>query len=417
MFHLFKSFFISTLVVVFLLSGCSNPQKVRIPTKLEEMSSPYTLHLDWQIQMEAFKYSDSEGLYFAETDDMIYSAVPSGKISAIWKVEKGRWTDQVKWQIKLNEPVISGPSIYKNSLIIGTAKASLMSLSQEDGSIIWQTPLSSEVLSKPTVADGNVFVRTVDGKLYSISATSGKITWVSEHTLPNLSLRGIAPVTYQDGVIYVGWESGKVEAIDAQTGEIKWQTQVVIPKGRTDLERLIDIQAELILRNGRLYVFAYHGKLLALNPENGNLYWSKDVSGFRDFLVDNSSIYLVDEDDIVRAFDLYNGTQLWKQEQFKYRMLVDLRFYNDSQILLADGYGYVHWIDKIDGTQVARAKHIEKDKLGETIVRVWSNKNKVYLQDTHGFVSAYTVLPSDWYQFNHPEDPMKILKTAKAEVH
>ena len=407
-----------TLVIAaILVASCTQPKKVRIPTKLVEMSSPYSLHLDWQVQMDAFKYSDSEGLYFAENAEMIFFGVPSGELTAAWKTDKGRWTDQVKWQRKFNEPIISGPALYRQSLIVGTAKGSLMRLSQEDGGIEWQTELSSEVLSRAVLADGDIFVRTVDGKLYSVRAETGKINWVSEHPLPNLSLRGAAPVTYNDGTLYVGWESGKVEAIDAQTGEMKWQTQVVIPRGRTDLERLIDIQAELILNKGRLYVLAYHGKLVALNPDNGNLFWAKDVSGFREFLVDDMALYLVDEDDILRSFDLYNGTQLWKQENFKYRLLVDLHFYDSSQILLADGFGYVHWIDKIDGTPVARAAHIEKDLSGETIVRIWSNKHKVYLQDTHGFVSAYTVKPSDWYEFNHPDDPMGILKPQSSAVN
>jgi outer membrane protein assembly factor BamB len=233
---------------------------------------------------------------------------------------------------------------------------------------------------------------------------------VVEHQLPNLSLRGIAPVTYDEGTLYVGWESGKVEALDAATGERRWQVQVIIPKGRTDLERMVDIQAALIMKGGRLFVLGYQGKLVALNPENGNLYWAKDISGFRDFLIDQQALYIVDEDDIVYAIDYVNGTQLWKQDRFKYRQLADPVFYGTNQILLADDLGYIHWIDKIDGTAVARVEVGSEYGTSDRIVRVNVAGKRIYVQDNDGFNTAYTIQPSDWYEFNHPEDPLGIIE-------
>ncbi len=392
------------------LVACSSPKVVRVPAPLIEMSSPYQAHKDWQLQVDGFKYSDSEGLYFAKGEDTIYFGVPSGNITKALTQPQGRWTDQVVWQKKLNEPVVSGPTLYDDLLIIGTSKAHVMALSQKDGHIVWQTPVSSEVLSRAIVVEGQVYVRTVDGKLYSVNATSGKINWVVEHQLPNLSLRGIAPVTYDDGTLYVGWESGKVEALDAATGERRWQVQVIIPKGRTDLERMVDIQAALIMKGGRLFVLGYQGKLVALNPENGNLYWAKDISGFRDFLIDQQALYIVDEDDIVYAIDYVNGTQLWKQDRFKYRQLADPVFYGTNQILLADDLGYIHWIDKIDGTAAARVEVGSEYGTSDRIVRVNVAGKRIYVQDNDGFNTAYTIQPSDWYEFNHPEDPLGIIE-------
>lgn len=395
-----------------VLSGCSEPKKVRVPDALPAFSSPYSLSLNWQIQTSAFNYSDSEGLAFAETPERVYFAAPSGELTAAKKQPNGRWVDQIVWQRKYGESIVAGPTLVEKSVLVGTSKGSLLRVSQKNGEIEWQAELSSEVLSRPLVTDADVLVRTVDGKLYSINAATGTVNWVAEHTLPSLSLRGVAPLTYHDGIIYVGWESGKVEAIDAATGEVKWQTQVVIPRGRTDLERLIDIQAQVVLSHGRLYVLAYHGKLVALNPENGNLYWSKDYSGYRDFLIDDKALYLIDEDDILRAFDLYNGTELWRRNQLKYRQLTDLQFYGKDQIVVGDGYGYLHWFDKIDGTLVARAEHTERNRLGETIARIKVSDRKIFVMDTHGFVTSYTVVPSDWYEFNRPGDPLKLFSSS-----
>lgn len=394
------------------LTACSSANIVRVPTALAPLSSPLELKRDWQLTLEKFSYSDSEGLYFAADDDQVYFATPSGHLTAALKAPVSRWVDQVVWQQKLDQPIVSGPTLAGDILIVGTAKGSLIALSKETGALIWQTQLSSEVLSRATVAEGDIYVRTVDGKLASVKLSTGSIKWVVEHQLPNLSLRGIAPITVADDVVYVGWESGYVEALGVKAGERLWRVQVAIPKGRTDLERMVDLQSELILKQGRLFVLGYHGQLISLNPQTGNLYWSKPVSGFRDFVVDAQNVYLVDEDDILSAYDVSNGTEVWRKEAYKYRLLNDLLSYNDEQLLLADGQGYVFWVDKVDGTEFARSKISNELGTGEKIVRVFNESNKIYIQDIDGIVSAYQVKPTNWYQFNHPEASSKLLPKA-----
>lgn len=391
------TFTVSVVVVLVGLQSCTQPKIVRVPAALVELTSPYEVALQWQLTSGNLDYSDSDGLFFANDDKHVYFANTNGILTSALIKENGAWQDQVEWQRKFNEPIVSGPSLSAKGIVVGTSKASVMLLSPKDGRILWHSSLSSEVLSKAVVVDdefvnGAIFVRTVDGLLYSLNATTGKINWVVNRQLPKLSLRGIAPVTYDDGVIYLGWENGKVESIDAVTGQLKWSSQIVVPKGRTDLERLIDLQAELLIKNGRLYVFGYHGKLVAINPQNGNLFWAKDVSGYQDFIVDGQTLYLVDEDDILMAYDLLNGTLIWKQVNFKYRELADLAFYGDNQILLADGQGYFHWVDKIDGTQIARDSHVELEDIGKRIIRVHVANTKIFTLDIQGYVSVYNVL-------------------------
>ncbi len=395
--------FLLLSLLAILLVGCSSSQVVRVPAPLVDLSSPYDIHRDWQITLNLFSHSDSEGLYFAFDDKHVYFAVPSGEVTATLKESQSRWTDQVVWQRKFEQPVISGPVLDGEQLIIGTAKGNLMALSKQDGAIIWQTQLSSEVLSKAVIDRGSIYVRTVDGKLVSLKSSSGKVNWTIEHQLPTLSLRGIAPVTVYEGRVFVGWESGNVEAFNAYSGERLWRTQIAIPRGRTDLERMVDIQAALVMQEGRLFVLGYNGKLVAVHPDTGNLFWAKQISGFRDFLVDSNAVYVVDEDDIIRAYDVTNGTLLWRQEGYRYRSLVDLVAFGENQILLADSLGYLHWIDKLTGALFARVKH------PSFVVRVYVAGQSLYVKDMNGVVTAYTVQVSNWYKFNHPEDPLNIL--------
>lgn len=405
--------FILFTIFGLVLAGCSNPKVVRVPTPLLKLTSPYSLDKQWQLQVNAFNPADSHGLYFATTADEVYFATPAGGLSKARRGNQARWTDQVIWQSKLQASITAGPTLYDQKVIIGTAKGQVLALSQHHGEIEWMAQLSSEVLSRPVIAEGKVFVRTVDGKIAALNAQTGKKEWEVEHSLPNLSFRGIAPITYDNGQLYMGWESGQVQSLEAKTGELNWQTQVIVPSGRTDLERMVDIQAALIVKGERLFVLGYQGKLVALNVRSGNLYWSKEFSGFRNFVVDDKALYLVDEDDILTAVDYVNGTQLWQQQNFKFRQLRSLAFYQDNQLLIADGLGYLHWVDKLDGTPVARARH-GNGALGtsEDIARIQVVEDQVFVLDNDGFMVAYRIQPSDWYLFNHPEDPLKLLPSA-----
>lgn len=399
------------LLSVLTLIGCSNPKVVREPTPLLKMTSPYTLDKQWQLQLEAFNPADSHGLYFADSEDAVYFATPTGGLIKAHKANQDRWQDQVIWHTRFKAPIASGPTVYGDIVIVGTAKGQVFAVSQADGSLVWMTQLSSEVLSRPIIAQDKAFVRTVDGKVVAIHVDTGIKAWEVEHNLPNLSFRGVAPITYDTGKLYLGWETGQVQSLEAKAGVLDWQTQVIVPSGRTDLERMVDIQAGLIIRGDRLFVLGYHGKLLALNAKNGNLFWEKEISGFRNFVVDQKALYLVDEDDLLTAVDYVNGTQLWQQQNFKYRQLRNLKLYNDTQLLVADGLGYLHWIDKLDGTPVARARHGSYLGTSEDIARVQIADQQLYVLDNDGYLTVYQVKPADWYQFNHPDDPQGVRKS------
>lgn len=407
----------SILLILFALTACSNPKVVRVPTPLVEMTSPYALDKQWQLQLDAFNPSDSHGLYFAQTPEAVYLATPTGGLTKAHKANQDRWRDQVIWQTKFQAAIVSGPTIVDDKVVIGTAKGQVIAVTQKDGSMAWITQLSSEVLSRPVVAEGKVFVRTVDGKVAALNTQTGAKEWVVEHELPNLSFRGIAPISYAAGKLYIGWETGQVQSLEAKTGALNWQIQLIVPSGRTDLERMVDIQATIIVKDERVFVLGYQGKLTALNVRSGNLFWSKDISGFRNFVVDDKAIYLVDEDDLLTAIDYVNGTQLWKQQNFKFRQLRNLNLYQDSQLLVADGLGYLHWIDKLNGTPIARTQHGRGD-LGtsENIARMAIANQLLYVLDNDGYLTVYRVKPSDWYQFNHPDDPQNLFRIAASQT-
>lgn len=390
------TFLVASLsVAAVLLQACSSTsQTVRIPTSLSESVDTRSMSLQWQVSLGKLAESDGRSLALADDGQRLYVASSSGIVTALLKPNQSRYTDQVIWQTKHESLIIAGPVLADNKLLIGSAKGDLLALSPRNGEVLWQARLNSEIVSKPVVEQDRVFVRTNDGRVVALNIQTGHIIWVADHQMPNLFIRGAAPVLVDGDKVFVGRESGFVEALSIHTGETIWDARIATPSGRTDLERMVDIQSSLVLHNGRLMVLSYNGRMASLNADNGRISWAKDISGYRDFVVLNEVIYLVDEEDILRALDPATGTEFWNQAALKYRLLGDVRIdkthtHTNAVILLNDGFGYLHWLDPKDGQILERFEHANHLKDGEKILQVHQDKQHYYVLDSDGSVTAY----------------------------
>lgn len=393
-----RSFYlIPTLVAALVwLNGCgTTSQTTRIATPLQPIESPFDLVLQWQLVADKMSPADGRGLNIAQDEERVFMGSSSGLLTALWKANKSRSTDQVAWQILFEPGVVAGPTVADDRLILGTSKGDVIALSPQDGRQLWQARLNSEVVSKPVVSQGRVLVRTNDGRLVSLNANTGEVIWVAEHQMPTLFLRGSAPVLVDGARVYIGRESGYVEALSFATGEKIWEARIAIPSGRTDLERMVDIQAALVLDGGRLFALSYNGRMVALNRLNGNFLWVKDIAGYRDFIMYNQVLYLVDSDDVVRALDPNTGIEYWAQSGLKFRQVgdlaIDTQVESDAQIRLTDARGYIHWLNAKDGGFSARFKHANHLDMGQHILELQQEGQRYYVLDSEGTMSAYDI--------------------------
>lgn len=383
--------FLLTALITFLIAACTRTPNTRPPTDLVAKIPAENLEQVWQVQLGKMNEADGRGLGITQGEQQIFVASISGRLAALSTEPKGVSSDQVLWQIQMEPNLNAGPTYAEGNLYLGTSKGSVIALDATTGNQIWLRELNSEIVSQPVVAEHKVLVRTSDGRLVALNEFSGEVVWTAEQQMPNLFLRGAAPVlAYQDLVI-IGRETGLVEALDLATGTKIWDYRVATPKGRTDLERMVDVQAKLVEDSGRIYVLAYNGQLAALNGRNGNLLWNKDVSGYRDMLLDRGALYVIDKDDILSAYDGSTGAKYWQQDNLKYRQTSSVQAdqNNSNELLVVDGFGFVHWLDARDGGFLARYKHTNHVETGEKVVDWMQLDGLHYVLDTDGFVTAY----------------------------
>jgi len=379
------------LGVLVTLVGCSHTASVPEPTALPEMTQTQAIQRHWQLLIGRTSDSDAVGLQIALEKDRAFSAATEGWVTAWHLAPQNYRQDQVIWQKKFKEVITAGPVVEGSMLYVGTNKGSLYALNKTNGALVWQVHLSSEVMALPVIVQDRLFTRTVDGKLYALSPATGEIIWVVEQSMPKLSLRGAAPVAVKNSVLFVGWETGHVEALSVETGERLWRQRVLTSQGRTDLERMVDLQARLIWQQGRLVVLGYHGQIQVLNPKTGLPFWTKRISGYRTPLVTDRTIFLITDKDIVQAYDLQSGALLWQQKHLRHRRLSELQAFR-GQLLVSDGYGTVIRLDPLDGTLLGYFVHDEET----AIVKFKADEAQqiLYIQDEEGFLTRYGVVPT-----------------------
>jgi outer membrane protein assembly factor BamB len=383
-----KKTLISLLVSSVFLTACSsNPELVEPP--LKPLMSQVAMKKLWQVKHERFSHNDYKSVLLSEKDQIIYTVSTSGMLSATQSQPKSAWNDQIVWQSKLNEVVTSGPTVLNDRLIIGTAKGRLKAFNKFTGTLEWQVSLATEVVSVPVVANNKIFAQTGDGRLYALNADDGEVVWQVQHALPEISLRGAPAPLVVEGKVFVAWASGKIQALDEKSGVLLWESRVALPQGRTVLERLVDVQSSMVFENGYLYAAAYHGKLVAINPQTGNFAFVKDMSAIRDFVVTESRLFIVSDDDVIHAFDAKSGLPVWQQEALKGRGVGDLYLSGDA-LITSDRWGYIHWFNTVQGVQTGRVKHASHNQ-GVSVARLKIKENHLFIYDSEGVLSKYLI--------------------------
>lgn len=285
--------------------------------------------------------------------DIIYKADENGLISAM-HIRDGREI----WTRKLGLNVTAGPVIIDQQLIVA-AKQFLVSLDLGTGKELWRRSVSSEIVSVPRGIGSTIVVHALDESVSAISSKSSQLLWNVNHSVPALTLRTkSAPALTEDKVI-VGLSSGRVVALNLYSGMIEWEYTLSMSRGRSELQRMVDISADPIVIDDTVYVIGFQGKLAALNVENGLLLWERNLSSHLNMSFDTHALYITDSEHNVWAVDRQTGVTIWKQSQLANRYVTSPSLYH-RYLVVADREGYVHWMDNQTGHLLGRVNTGEK---------------------------------------------------------
>ena len=319
------------------------------PTPLTDIQSSISLRTSWSKSVGKGGNRNFVNLKPALADGVIYVASRDGTVLAV-DAQNG----SQRWEVNTNTPLGAGPGVGDGMVLLGSSEGEVIALSITDGKEQWRSQVTSEVLSVPSTAAGIVVARAIDGRLFGISALDGKRLWTYDRTVPTLTLRGSSSPMISGGLVVYGSDGGKLAALSLKAGLPLWEKSIAFPSGRSELDRIVDIDGNPLIVNGVVYAASYQGSIVAMELETARTLWAKDLSTASDMAVDRLNLYVTDTVGNVWALDRRNGASLWKQDKLLYRSVTAPSVVN-GYVVVSDFEGYQHWLSTDDGHFVGRS--------------------------------------------------------------
>jgi outer membrane protein assembly factor BamB len=333
-----------------LLSACDKDKDPDPPAKLVEFKPRVDIDKVWGTGLGGDSEALRLGLRPIADAGRVYAASHAGDVFS-FDLKKGK----VNWRVKTKLSLSGGPGLAYDRLFLGSSDGDVLALSATDGKELWRVRTIGEVIAPPAATDAIVVVRTVDGHLRGLSTTDGHELWATEQPVPRLSLRGTAPPVIVRDMVVCGFDNGKVMAVTLKDGAVVWETTVAPSRGRTELERLVDIDSSVQVAGDDVFVVGFQGRAAMLALDSGQIWWSRDTSSDRGLVVGPDAVYVSAADGDVLALNRRDGTPLWTQAALHRRGLSSPAL-DGSTLVLADFEGYVHWLDTATGDILGRTK-------------------------------------------------------------
>ena len=392
-----KRFLLITLASLVTLAGCHSFKKenVQPPTPLaKDFKATVQVTRLWRTSVGDGAGESGVRLRPTVVDGVLYADSTDGKLAAIDATSgKTLWSKSSKthgwfgWGDKKRKDAMyaGGPSVTGDLLAVGTLDGHVYGVNAKDGSPRWEAELDTQVLVSPVIVGDLVVVRGGDGRIYALDAATGKRRWIYDQgTVPLLSVRGNGPMLVANGVVFFGSDDGLLVALRLDNGTKLWEQHVASGEGRTDIERLDDADGGVLIDGSTLYAAAYHGNLIAVDGPSGRPLWTRPFSTYTSLALKGNSIFGVDDNSQIWAFDTSAGTDMWKNSSLKYRWLTGPAV-QGSYVVVGDMEGYVHWLQTGDGALAARERLSKKAIRAQPLVV----GDTVYVEDVKGHIGAY----------------------------
>jgi len=341
---------LAALAALLVFAGCSNDEVVEPPKELVDFDAKVAVQRAWSASVGGGDDTLRLALAPSVDESRVYAAGRDGDVYA-FDAANGR----TLWRTRTELPLSAGPAAGSGLVVAGASDGQVVALDAATGAKRWQVRLSGEVLAAPAVSGTAVIVRTVDGFVRGLAPADGRELWADEEQVPRLTLRGTAAPVIAGDTVITGFDNGKVAAYALDNGDILWETAVSPPRGRTELERLVDIDGTLGVSGRDVFAVGFQGRAAMLALDSGQIWWARDLSSHRGLALDGETLYATAADSTVQALRRRDGTPVWSSDVLARRSLTAPAI-DGERLVVADFEGYVHWLDRTDGTVVGRAR-------------------------------------------------------------
>lgn len=328
-------------------SGADKPLK---PAELTQIAPSVTVTKLWSASV-----GKGEGRIGARqgpgiADGHVYAAAIEGGVRAF-----DLQTGAALWHFDSDLPLSGGPGAGAGLVVVGSLEGDVIALDASTGTQKWAAKVSNEVIAAPVIGQGMVYVRSNDGRVTAFDAASGERRWFWNHDLPTLTVRGNDAPVLGPGYLFVGNDDGTVVALSIADGRPLWEQTVATAEGRSDLDRMADVDGTPVLDGTTLYATSYKNQTMAIDGPSGRPLWTRDNGGPGRAGVSSERVVVTDPAGTIWGLDKASGGVMWQQPALARRNLTGPAIQGDYAVI-GDFDGYLHWLKLTDGAFAARMR-------------------------------------------------------------
>ena len=314
-------------------------------------------------------------------DGRVYAAAVEGGVRAF-----DLQTGAVVWHYPSALPLSGGPGAGDGVVAVGSLEGDVVALDAASGAEKWRAKVGNEVIAAPVIGQGMVFVRSNDGRVTAFDSASGERRWFWNHDLPSLSVRGNDAPVLGPGYVFVGNDDGTLAALAVADGRPLWAQTVGEPEGRTELDRMADVDGTPVLDGTTLYATSYKQQTVAIDAPSGRGLWTNGSGGAGRVGVAADRVVVSDPNGTVWAIDKASGGALWQQPALARRNLTSPAIHG-NYVVVGDYDGYLHWL-KLDNGEFAARFHAGGEALRASPVVA---DGILVVQNVEGDLRAYRI--------------------------
>jgi outer membrane assembly lipoprotein YfgL len=330
----------SLVVLAGVLVACSGPEKAK-PVELGANPALMGVRSAWNSSIGSVHYP----MDIRFVGNSIFVAGSDGVVAEI-----DTRTGGDVWRLALATKLSAGVgSDGRYAAVVSRANEVIV---LDAGREIWRQKLQALTLTAPLVAGARVFVLSVDRSVSAFDAASGRKLWQQQRAGDPLVL-GQSGVLIAIGDTLVAGLGGRLVGMNPQNGNSRWDTAVGTSRATNDVERLVDLVSGVSRDGSQVCVRAFQSSVGCVDGVKGGLLWGKVAYGATGLTGDSSEVFGTESDGKVLAWRRDDGERLWSSERLRFRTLTTPLLVGRA-LVIGDEAGVVHFMSRKDGALMNR---------------------------------------------------------------
>jgi outer membrane protein assembly factor BamB len=329
--------------LVTALSGCAwfGSSKVK-PVDLGPNVVSFPVRQAWKLNVPAVK--DINVKAHVQGDNVVVASADGTVVSI--NATNGR----ENWRGQAGKGLQTGVGADGNWAAVVLANNELVML--DAGAKQWTHKLSAAAYTAPLVAGGRVFVLTADRSVSAFDAKNGAHLWTQKREGEPLVLRQQGVLMPYGNTLLAGL-SGRLVAFNPDNGNVEWEAPLAAPRGTNDVERLVDLVGPASRVGNAICARAFQAAVGCVDANSGRTAWSQTAKAAVGIASDAEYVFGTESNGVVQAWNLADGEKRWSVDRFQHRKLTAPLVVGRA-VVMADESGLVHMLSKQDGSHLNR---------------------------------------------------------------